>query len=67
MNSAAQPQMGARGPALLKRHCDAVAHVTADRASAIHRLEDRIGFDLAHMLVGALAGDHRPHSVRLVA
>ena len=48
-----------RGSHLLLEHCDALTRVDSVRPPAFHRLEQRVGCDLARMLVGALGGRRR--------
>jgi len=48
----------ARGAVLLLEHCAALDRLDETRPSAVARLERAVGDKLAHMLVGALTGDH---------
>ena len=48
----------ARGSLLLLEHCAAMNRFDASRPSARARLERAVGGKFAHMLVGALTGDH---------
>jgi hypothetical protein len=56
MNDRSLPQ-SERGVELLLEHCAALAGADEPRPSALDRLEQALGGDLARMLVGAL-GKH---------
>jgi hypothetical protein len=66
MSDAVVPTGGGRGAELLAAHCAALARLEAPREPAIERLEQRVGHDLAHLLVGALAA-RTPRTVDLAA
>jgi len=57
----------ARGATLLLEHCAALDRFDESRPTARFRLELAVGGKFAHMLVGALAGDHRQLSRELLA
>ena len=49
----------ARGATLLLEHCAVLYRFDESRPTARSRLELAVGGELARMLLGALAGDHR--------
>jgi hypothetical protein len=57
VNTAVSPTEG-RAVTRLLEHCARVAGVAEARPRARERLEAALGGELAHRLVGALAGDH---------
>jgi hypothetical protein len=56
--TAAAPQP-TRGPSLLLEHCARLSSYEQVRPSALLRLEQLVGGDLARLLMSGLAGDHR--------
>ena len=65
MDAAAETHKG-RGNERILAHCSALDGAQRDVAPARMRLEHVLGYDLARLLVGALARGHRPR-VREVA
>jgi hypothetical protein len=57
MSVAAHSRIVSRGPGLLIARCAALDH--EDRPPATDRLQRLIGPELTHLLLTALAGDHR--------
>ena len=53
------PPIEAKAASRLLDHCDRISSVSSAQPRARERLDDVIGGELAHRLVGALAGDHR--------
>ena len=66
MSHTVMPTGGGRGVELLLAHCDALTRLDGARKPAIERLERRVGRDLAHLLVSALAA-RTPRCVDLAA
>jgi hypothetical protein len=59
MNDSLAPIKRGRGTDLLLAHCDALTRVEDIGPSALRRLEQELGADLARLLVVALAGRRR--------
>jgi hypothetical protein len=57
MNAA--PPQHTRGLSLILEHCARLNSSERGRPSALFRLEQQVGDDLARLLMSALAGDHR--------
>jgi hypothetical protein len=57
--NAAAPPIDGKAVSRLLDHCARVAGLAEARPRALERLEAAVGGELAHRLVGALAGDHR--------
>jgi hypothetical protein len=53
------PPTDAKALSRLLEHCVRVTGVVETRPRGRQRLEDVVGDELAHRLVGALSGDHR--------
>jgi hypothetical protein len=64
---AAEPQNEGTRAALLVEQIAALGRLDASRHSARERLDQQLGRELAHRLVGALAGDKAMRTARLVA
>jgi hypothetical protein len=55
----AAPHQTSRGLALILEHCARLNRVEHGRPTAVLRLNQAIGDELAQLLLRALAGDHR--------
>jgi hypothetical protein len=59
----AAPPESSRGLSLILEHCARLNSVEYGRPTAVLRLRQAIGEDLARLLLAALAGDHRARPV----
>jgi len=61
----AAPPPSGRGLSLILEHCARLNSIEHGRPTAVLRLRQAIGEDLARLLLTALAGDHRPRPSEL--
>jgi hypothetical protein len=66
MEAAWEPATSPRGPARLLEDCAALERLDHTRLPARDRLQRVIGYELAGLLLRALAGNHRRRSRELV-
>jgi hypothetical protein len=66
MSAAAQPQIRGLAPNLLVAHIHGLGLGLTDRPSALDRLEQALGHELALRLLHALAGDHAARPTRVL-
>jgi hypothetical protein len=64
MSAAAQPQIKGLAPTLLVAHVHGLGLGLADRPSALDRLQQALGHEMALRLLHALAGDHASRPTR---
>lgn len=56
----AAKSQNSRGLALILEHCARLHSIEHGRPTAVIRLRQAIGDELARLLIGALSGDHKP-------
>jgi hypothetical protein len=67
MSAAAQPQIRGLAPTLLVAHVHRLGLGFDDHPSALDRLQQAVGQELALRLLHALAGDHASRPARALA